>query len=75
MKHIITLVIAFVALTVSAQDDFGRWTLHPIFAGENITNCIDTGDEVYYLASGNLYRYDKDSQENEHLNRANYLND
>ena len=49
--------------------------MHPIFAGENITNCIDTGDEVYYLASGNLYRYDKETQENEHLNRANYLND
>lgn len=75
MKYILTLVIALAAMVLQAQDDYGKWVLHPIFAGENITNCIDTGDEVYYLASGNLYRYDKDTQENEHLNRANYLND
>ena len=75
MKYILTLVIALAAMVSQAQDDYGKWVLHPIFAGENITNCIDTGDEVYYLASGNLYRYDKDTQENEHLNRANYLND
>lgn len=75
MKYILTLVIALAAMVSRAQDDYGKWVLHPIFAGENITNCIDTGDEVYYLASGNLYRYDKDTQENEHLNRANYLND
>ena len=75
MKYILTLVIALAAMVSQAQDDYGKWVLHPIFAGENITNCIDTGDEVYYLASGNLYRYDKETQENEHLNRANYLND
>lgn len=75
MKYILTLVIALAAMVSQAQDDYGKWVLHPIFASENITNCIDTGDEVYYLASGNLYRYDKDTQENEHLNRANYLND
>lgn len=75
MKYILTLVIALAAMVSLAQDDYGKWVLHPIFAGENITNCIDTGDEVFYLASGNLYRYDKDTQENEHLNRANYLND
>lgn len=75
MKHIITLVIALAAMTSQAQNDYGRWVLHPIFAGENITDCIDTGNEVYYLASGNLFRYDKDTKENEHLNRANYLND
>jgi hypothetical protein len=75
MKHIITLVIALMSILAQAQSDYGQWILHPIFAGENITNCIDAGDEVYYLSSGNLYRYDKSTQENEHLNRANYLSD
>ena len=75
MKHIISLVMALAALMAQAQSDYGQWVLHPIFAGENITNCIDVGSEVYYLASGNLFRYDKDTQENEHLNRANYLSD
>lgn len=67
--------MVLVAVIAQAQSDYGKWTIHPIFAGSNITNCIDTGDEVYYLASGNLYRYDKTTSENEHLNRANYLND
>lgn len=75
MKYIFTLVMTVVALMVNAQSDYGKWILHPVFAGENITNCIDTGDDVYYLASGNLYRYDKSTSENEHMSRANYLND
>lgn len=75
MKYIFTLVMTVVALMANAQSDYGKWILHPVFAGENITNCIDTGDDVYYLASGNLYRYDKSTSENEHMSRANYLND
>ena len=75
MKHIITLVIALVSMVAQAQSDYGKWIMHPMFAGENIANCIDVGDEVYYLASNNLYRYDKNTKENEHLNRANYLSD
>ena len=67
--------MVLVAMTAQAQNDYGQWILHPVFAGENITNCIDTGDEVYYLASGNLYRFDKSTNENEHLSRANYLSD
>lgn len=75
MKHIITLVIALAAMVAQAQSDYGKWILHPMFSGDNIANCIDVGDAVFYLASDNLYRYDKDTQENEHLNRANYLSD
>ena len=47
--------MALVAVVAQAQSDYGKWILHPMFAGENITNCIDTGDEGYYLASNNLY--------------------
>lgn len=74
-RYILVLMVALVALMLQAQDDYGRWTLHPVFAGENITNCIDTGDKVYYLVSNNLFCYDKQTQENEHLSRTNYLND
>ncbi len=62
-------------MVAQAQSDYGKWILHAMFAGDNITNCIDTGDDVYYVSSNNLFRYDKDTQENEHLNRANYLSD
>ena len=74
-RFFLALVIALVSLMTHAQDDLGRWTLHPVFASENITNCIDTGDKVYYLVSGSLFCYDKETQENEHLSRTNYLND
>lgn len=74
-RYFLALVIALVSLMTHAQDDLGRWTLHPVFASENITNCIDTGDKVYYLVSGSLFCYDKETQENEHLSRTNYLND
>ena len=67
--------MALVAVLAQAQSDYGKWIIHPMFAGENITNCIDVGDEVYYLCSDNLYRFDKSTRENEHLNRANYLSD
>lgn len=62
-------------MVAQAQSDYGKWILHAMFAGDNITNCIDTGDDVYYVSSNNLFRYDKDTNENEHLNRANYLSD
>lgn len=74
-KYILALIVALMAVAAKAQEDFGKWILHPVFAGENITNCIDTGDKVYYLASGNLFCYDKTTEENEHLSRTNYLND
>ena len=67
--------MALVAMLAQAQSDYGKWIIHPMFAGENIANCIDVGDEVYYLCSDNLYRFDKSTRENEHLNRANYLSD
>lgn len=70
-----TLILTLMAVMSHAQDDLGRWTLHPVFAGENITNCIDTGDKVFYLVSGTLFSYDKETQENEHWSRTNYLND
>ena len=41
-RYFLALVIALVSLMTHAQDDLGRWTLHPVFASENITNCIDT---------------------------------
>ena len=33
------------------------------------------GDKIYYLASGSLFCLDKDTQENESLNKSNYLSD
>ena len=74
-KLFLASLVTLFAVVARGQDDYGLWTLHPIFSGDNITSCIDTGDKVFYLASNNLFCYDKETQENEHLSRTNYLND
>lgn len=61
--------------TVKAQYGVGDWKIHATFSGQNVQNIIDTGDKVYYLVSNNLFCYDKETQENENLNKGNYLSD
>ncbi len=58
-----------------AQAFAAGWQVLPSFLGSKIQNVVDAGDMVYYLSSGSLYRFDKDTKENESLNRTNYLND
>ncbi len=58
-----------------AQAFAAGWQVLPSFLGSQMQNVVDVGDVVYYLSSGCLYRFDKDTKENESLNRANYLND
>jgi hypothetical protein len=59
---------------MKAQYGVGDWKIHSVF-GSTITNLIDAGDKVYYLVSSNLYCFDKTTQENEALNKRNYLSD
>lgn len=74
-KKLIGMFILLVALSAQAQYTAGEWVLHPSFIGENAQNCIDAGDKVYYLAGGSLYGFDKSTQENESINKSNYLSD
>lgn len=60
---------------VKAQYGVGDWKIHATFSGQNVQNVIDAGDKVYYLVSNNLFCYDKTTQENEALNKRNYLSD
>lgn len=60
---------------MGAQRITDTWKIHPLFAGAKAQNTIDAGDRVYYLASNNLFCYYKDTQENEALNKSNYLSD
>lgn len=72
---VLALAVAATALTAAAQTTTGRWTVHTKFAASQAVNCIDTGNEVYYLSLGNLFRYDKATQENEALSNINDLSD
>ena len=70
--YILTVIAALAASVTHA--DVGGWKIHAIF-GDEITNIIDTGSMVYYLASGNLYSYDKDADESEHYSKQTKLSD
>lgn len=69
------MLLPCAAATVQAQYGVGDWKIHATFSGQNVQNVIDTGDKVYYLVSNNLFCYDKTTQENEELNKRNYLSD
>lgn len=72
IKKTISLLIAALAFVHASASN---WQVVPSFLGSKTQNVVDMGDEVYYLVSGSLYRFDKSTKENENLNRANYLND
>lgn len=48
-------------LASSAQLAVGSWKQYPVF-GE-FSGLVDTGECVWYLTGGCLYRYDKDADE------------
>ncbi len=75
IKKLLLLLITLVPAIAGAQAVTDSWRIHPFYAGANVQNVVDAGDRVYYLASNNLFCYYKDTQENESLNRSNYLSD
>ena len=75
IKKLLLTLIIFLPLLVSAQTGTGQWKLHPYFAGASATNCIDTGDKIYYIAGGSLFAFDKESQTNSLLDVQGKLND
>ena len=72
IKKTISILIAALAFVHASASN---WQVMPSFFGSKTQNVLDLGDEVYYLVSGSLYRFDKSTKENESLNRTNYLND
>lgn len=74
-KILPSLVLLLTCTTAVAQNGVDTWKIHPFFVGTRLQNNIDTGDKVYYLSSNCLYCFDKDSQENEAINKSNYLSD
>mgnify|MGYP003297992426 CR=1 FL=1 len=75
VKKIFLLFALALPSVMGAQRITDTWKIHPLFAGAKAQNTIDAGDRVYYLASNNLFCYYKDTQENEALNKSNYLSD
>ena len=63
------------SLCAGAQNAVGDWIIHTSFVGDQVTNVVESDKWVYYLSGGNLFRLDKETQENEALSRMNYLTD
>ncbi len=74
-KTIITLLVTMLALSASAQHAVGDWNIHTSFVGNKIGTVAESDQWVYYLAGTDLFRLDKDSEENEALSRINDLSD
>ncbi|MBR1543671.1 MAG: hypothetical protein IJ626_02110 [Muribaculaceae bacterium] len=74
MRRLIILAAVVLAVVSASAQGFDTWLYHPSF-GTGIQDIFDTGDDVYYLVDGNLFRYDKDTEESEALYKGNYLSD
>ena len=73
IKKLLLIIVTLLPFLGTAQST-GSWKVHPIF---NATpqNVVDAGDNVYYLISNNLFRYNKSTATNETLSKINVLND
>ena len=58
-----------------AQNAVGDWMIHTSFVGNSVETVAEGHQWVYYLSAGNLFRFDKETGENESLSRVNYLSD
>ena len=67
------MLLSLVAVPMRAAS--GQWRVHPFFVSSQLKNLIDTRDKVYYLTCDNIFSFDKDTQENEPIDKSNYLND
>ena len=75
-KTIISLLmIMLTSVCALAQYGVGDWTIHTSFVGNKIGTVAESDQWVYYLAGTDLFRLDKDSEENEALSRINDLSD
>ena len=62
-------------LCAGAQNAVGDWLIHTSYVGSDVGAVVEGHRWVYYLAGGNLFRLDKETQENEALSRVNDLSD
>ena len=74
-KCFFSIALSLMTLTAVAQIGAGQWKIHPYYVVDNITNCVDVGDKVYYLVGGSLFCYDKESQETVTVDVSGTVND
>ena len=74
-KKIFYLVAMIWSLCAYSQNAVGDWRIHTSFVGSEVTAVAESDNWVYYLSGANLFRLDKETQENEALSKINILSD
>lgn len=74
IKKALIILVSLLPLMMQAQMSVGQWKLYSVFAN-SVTKMLETPDKVYYVSEGNLYSYDKLTDENYHYASVNKLND
>lgn len=69
------LLALVLTLSAAGQNAVGDWYIHTSFVGSQVTNVVETNHWVYYLSGSNLFRLDKETQENQSLSIINDLSD
>ncbi len=71
MRFLSTFVFLIIFSAIAVADT-GSWTVHPVFS-RPVTRAVETSDEVFYLAGGSLFGYDKKRDESISYTVDNYL--
>ena len=70
-QFLLMLLIALCCVSADAS----TWKRYSYYVTSQIQNVYDTGDKVYYLNDGSLFRFDKSSLTTVALNSTNILHD
>lgn len=74
IKRAFIILVALFSFVMHAQKTMGEWKLYSVFAN-SVTKMLETPEKVFYVSEGNLYSYDKETDENYHYASVNKLND
>lgn len=74
MKKALFIILAILPMVMKAQLAVGEWKVYPVFAN-NVTRMLDTSEKVYYVSEGNLFSYDKNTDESYSYSVVNKLNE
>lgn len=74
IKRAFVILALLLPLMMQAQKTMGEWKLYSVFAN-SVTKMLETPQKVFYVSEGNLYSYDKSTDENYHYTSSNELND
>jgi len=74
IKRAFVILALLLPLMMQAQKTMGEWKLYSVFAN-SVTKMLETPEKVFYVSEGNLYSYDKNTDENYHYASVNKLND